>query len=327
LVWEKTAEYNLGLDFSIYKGRLSGTVDLYNKNTSDLIMPRNLPYTSGFGSYQMNIGKINNRGIQMTLRGDIIRNKNLVWNMGITFYKNKNKIVDLYGDKQDDKGSSWFIGQPIRISYGYDMIGVWQEEEAAAAAVYGAKPGWPKLRDVMNEDPAKPRINVEEDRVIIPTDPKWIGSLNTSVSWKGIDLYLNINTRQGARGGSSEYGGEPGRRNTIQEDFWTPENRSNKHPIPYYAGAFTAGGPNASDNGLGDYGLLDLSYIRLANVSLGYTLPAGFVKKLSISNARFFVNVSNPYVYAPNYKGNDPENTGRGYPMVTAYQFGLNLSF
>jgi TonB-linked SusC/RagA family outer membrane protein len=328
LVWEKTAEYNLGLDFSIYKGRLNGTVDLYNKNTSDLIMPRNLPYTSGFGSYQMNIGKINNRGVQLTLRGDIIRNKNLVWNMGITFYKNKNKIIDLYGDKLDDIGSSRFIGQPIRVWYGYKMIGVWQEEEAAAAAVYGAKPGWPKLEDVKNDDPEKPRINATEDRQIIPTDPKWIGSLNTSLSWKGIDLYLNINTRQGARGGSDEYVGEPGRRNTIQEDFWTPENRSNEHPMPYYAtGTFTAGGPNASENGLGNYGLRDLSYIRLANVSLGYTLPAGFVKKLSMSNARVFVNVSNPYVYAPNYKGNDPENTGRGYPMVTAWQFGLNLSF
>jgi TonB-linked SusC/RagA family outer membrane protein len=333
LVWEKTAELNFGLDFSIYKGRLSGTIDLYDKNTDGLIMPRNLPLTSGFSSYQTNIGKINNKGIQLTLRGDIIRNNNLVWNMGITFYKNKNSIVDLDGTKQDQPGSSWFIGHPIRVSYGYDMIGVWQEEEAEQAAVYGAKPGWPKLLDVTNgvtEDGDEiKRINVEEDRVIIPTDPKWIGSLNTSVAYKGFDLYLNIYTRQGARGGSSEYGGEPGRRNTIQEDFWTPENRSNEHPIPYYAGSstFKAGGPNNSENGLGDYGLRDLSYIRLANVSLGYTLPVKFTKKFSVSNARVFMNVSNPYVYAPNYKGNDPENTGRGYPVVTAWQFGLNLSF
>jgi TonB-linked SusC/RagA family outer membrane protein len=328
LVWEKTAELNLGLDFSLYKGRLNGTIDLYDKNTDGLIMPRNLPLTSGFGSYQMNIGKVNNSGIQVTLRGDIIRNDNLVWNMGIMFYKNRNKIVDLYGDKQDDEGSSWFIGHPIRIWYGYDMIGIWQEEEADEAAVYGAKPGWPKLRDVMNEDPEKRRIYTTEDRVIIPTDPKWIGSLNTTLSYKGIDLYLNINTRQGARGGSPEYGGEPGRRNSIKVENWTPQNRSNEHPMPYYAtGTFKAGGPNASDNGLGDYSLYDLSYIRLANVSLGYTLPANFTRKFSVSNARVYVNVSNPYVYAPNYKGNDPENTNRGYPMVTAYQFGLNLSF
>jgi TonB-linked SusC/RagA family outer membrane protein len=327
LVWEKTAEYNLGLDFSIYKGRLSGTVDLYSKDTDGLIMPRNLPLTSGFSQYQMNIGKINNSGIQLTLKGDIIRNDNLVWNMGITFYKNKNKIVDLYGDKQDDVGSSWFIGHPIRVWYGYDMIGIWQESEAEQAAVYGAAPGWPKLKDVMNEDPDKPRINAEEDRVIIPTDPKWIGSLNTSLSWKGFDLYLNINTRQGARGGSSEYNGEPGRRSGIALEYWTPQNRSNEHPIPYYNGTFKAGGPNQSENGVGDYGLYDLSYIRLANVSLGYTLPGNFTRKFSVSSARVFANVSNPYVYAPNYKGNDPENTSRGYPMVTAWQFGLNLSF
>jgi TonB-linked SusC/RagA family outer membrane protein len=330
LFWEKTAEYNLGVDFSIYKGRLSGTVDLYTKNTDGLIMPRNLPLTSGFDKYQMNIGKVNNRGIQLSLKGDIIRNKNLVWNMGIMFYKNKNKIVDLYGDKQDDVGSSWFIGQPLRIYYGYDMIGVWQEEEAEEAAVYGAKPGWPKLKDVTNEDPDKPRINVNEDRVVIHKDPKWIGSLNTSLIYKGFDLYLNVNTRQGARDSSAEYGGEPGRRNSIAANNWTPENRSNEHPFAYIGGPFTAGGTNSSDNGLGDYGLRDLSYIRLANVALGYTLPVNFTKKFSVSNARIYVNVSNPYVYAPNYKGNDPETAGfgsKGYPMVTAWQFGLNLSF
>jgi outer membrane receptor protein involved in Fe transport len=241
LAWEKTSEYNFGLDFSIYNGRLSGTVDLYNKNTDGLIMPRNLPYTSGFSSYQMNIGKINNSGVQLSLKGDIIRTKDFVWNMGLMFYKNKNKIVDLYGDKQDDVGSSWFIGQPIRVWYVYDMIGVWQEEEAEEAAVYGTKPGWPKLKDVKNEDPDKPRINAEEDRVIIPVDdPKWIGSLNTSLSYKGFDFYLNIYTRQGTRGTSSESqrAGEPGRRNVIQEDFWTPENRSNEHPMPYLDGTF-----------------------------------------------------------------------------------------
>jgi TonB-linked SusC/RagA family outer membrane protein len=328
LVWEKTTEYNLGIDFSIYKGRLSGTIDLYNKNTDGLIMPRNLPLTSGFSSYQMNIGKVNNRGVQVILRGDIIRNKDLVWNTGITFYKNKNKIVDLYGNKQDDMGSSWFIGHPIRVWYGYKMIGVWQEEEAEAAAVYGAKPGWPKLEDVTNEDPAKPAIRSTEDRQIISTDPKWIGSLNTSLAYKGFDLYVNINTRQGVRCGSSEYQtGEPGRRNVMQEDYWTRENRSNKHPLAYALGTFKPGGPNNSENGLGDYGLFDLSYIRLANVSLGYILPGSFTEKFSVSNARIFMNVSNPYVYAPNYKGNDPENTNRGYPMVTAYQFGLNLNF
>ncbi|MDR1455548.1 MAG: SusC/RagA family TonB-linked outer membrane protein, partial [Tannerella sp.] len=327
LVWEKTTEYNAGLDFSIYRGRLSGSIDLYDKNTNGLIMSRNLPYTSGFGSYQMNIGQINNRGIQMTLRGDIIRKKDLQWNMGITFYKNKNKIVDLYGDKQDDTGSSWFIGHPIRVWYGYKFLGIWQEEEAEAAAVYGAKPGWPKLEDVKNEDPSKPGIRASEDRQIIPTDPKWIGSLNTTLACKGFDLYLNINTRQGARGSSSEYQlGEPGRRNVMYEEYWTSENRSNKHPMAWAIGAFKPSA-NGSENGLGDYGLYDLSFIRLSNVSLGYTLPGKYTQTFSVRNARIFVNVNNPYIYAPNYKGNDPENTAASYPVTTSWQFGLSLNF
>jgi TonB-linked SusC/RagA family outer membrane protein len=326
LHWEKTREKDLGLDFSIFKGRLSATIDLYDKDTDGLIMPQNLPWTSGYGSYQTNIGLVNNKGVQILLKGDIIRKKDLVWNVGLTFYKNKNTIVDLDGTKQDQPGSAWFIGQPIRGYFGYDMIGVWQEEEAAEAAVYKAKPGWPKLRDVANLDPANPIINTAtgaDDRVFIPTDAKWIGSLNTTLTYKGFDLYVNINTRQGARGQSWEYqsAGEPGRYNTIQEDFWTPENRSNTHPMAYASGQFPS-----SAGGLGDYTYYDLSYIRLANVSLGYTLPNSLLSQYGLSNTRLFINVSNPYVYAPNYKGNDPEN-GRGYPAVTAYQFGLNLNF
>jgi TonB-linked SusC/RagA family outer membrane protein len=324
LHWEKTSEKNIGLDFSLFRGRLSGTVDLYDKDTDGLIMPRNLPLTSGFSSYQMNIGKINNKGVQIMLKGDIIRKNDLNWNVGVTFYHNKNAIVDLYGDKKDDVGSAWFIGKPIRGYWGYDMIGVWQEEEATAAAVYGAKPGWPKLRDVANLDPDNPKISTDtgaDDRVFIPNDPKWIGSLNTTLTYKGFDLYLNINTRQGTRGGSWEYQqtGEPGRYNTIQQDFWTPENRSNTQPMAWASGQF-------SPYGIGDYGQYNLSYIRLANVSLGYTLPKNLLSQYGLNNTRIFINVSNPFVYAPDYKGNDPEN-GRGYPAVTAYQFGLNLNF
>jgi TonB-linked SusC/RagA family outer membrane protein len=324
LQWEKTTEYNLGIDFGLFKGRLTGTIDLYDKNTNGMIMPRNLPLTSGFSQFQMNIGKINNKGIQVMLRGDIIRNKELVWNMGIMFYKNKNSIVDLYGDKQDDVGSGWFIGQPIRISRGYEFIGVWQEGEETEAAVYNAKPGYPKLRDVENVDPNNPRIDSSEggdDRVIIPTDPKWIGNLNTTVSYKGFDLYLGINTRQGQRGGSgNEYQTAMTAYNSVYLESWTPENRSNEHPRPWLDGG------NFGPTGYGSYMLLDLSFVRISNVSLGYTLPASLTRKFSSTRARVFVNVNNPYVFS-NYKGNDPETPGRGYPTVTAYQFGINLNF
>jgi TonB-linked SusC/RagA family outer membrane protein len=326
LTWETTTEYNLGIDFGLFKGRLTGTIDLYNKNTNGLIMPRNLPLTSGFSEFQMNIGKINNKGIQLMLKGDVIRNKDLVWNVGLSFYKNKNAIIDLYGDKLDDVGSSWFIGQPIRIAYTYEFLGIWQEGEEEEAAKYGAKPGYPKLRDVENSDPNNPKIDSgdgDNDRVIIPTDPKWIGSLNTSVSYKGFDLYLNINTRQGTRGGSgneSQIGGEMGRYNTLNEEWWTPENRSNEHPRQYLSGG------NFGPAGLGSYTLYDLSFVRIANVSLGYTLPVSLSRKFSSNNARVFVNIANPYVFSK-YKGNDPENPGRGYPTVTAYQFGVSLNF
>jgi len=323
LVWEKTAEYNFGLDFNLFKSRLNGTLELYDKNTDGLIMSRNLPQTSGFSSYQQNIGKTRNRGVQLQLKGDIIRNRDIVWNVGFTFYKNKNEIIDLYGDNKDDVGSNWFIGQPVRVWYLYDFVGVWQEDEVELAAKYGAKPGYPKFRDVTNPSDGTIRINPDEDRVVISKEPKWIGSWNTTLTYKNWDLYINMNTRQGQLAASNVHlagGGDPGRYNVINENYWTPENKSNTDPAPWAAGRY-------ANFGSSDWWLRDVSFVRLSNISLGYTLPKDISKKILSDYAKIYINVTNPYVWS-SYKGQDPQVTDPGtYPAVTSYQLGINLNF
>jgi TonB-linked SusC/RagA family outer membrane protein len=323
LVWEKSNETNLGLDFNIFNGRLNGSVELYNKLTDGLILSRNLPRTSGYGSYQQNIGKTQNQGIQIQLKGDIIRTKDFTWNAGLTFYKNNNSIIDLYGDKKDDVGSAWFIGQPIRVWYIYKFIGVWQEGEETEAAKYGAKPGYPKLLDIKNPENGPVRINADEDRVVISKEPKWIGSFNTTFSFKGFDLFINMNTRQGQKAASNVHlagGGEPGRYNVINENYWTPENKSNDAPAPWAANRYA----NFNNS---DWWVKDVSFVRLSNVSLGYTLPRNVSRKFASDYAKIYINVTNPYVWS-NYKGQDPEITSQGmYPAVTSYQLGLNISF
>lgn len=142
--WEKTEEYNVGLDFSLFNSRLNGTIDWYQRTTKDLILKRQLPVTSGFSEIYQNIGSTRNKGVELTLNGDIIRNTEWRWNVGITFAKNKNEILDLYGDKKDDVGSNYFIGHSIRSYYLLDFIGVWQENEAEEAAAYGLS------RDTLN---------------------------------------------------------------------------------------------------------------------------------------------------------------------------------
>ena len=323
LKWEKTEEYNIGLDFGLFNSRLNGAIDFYNRKTKDLILSRNLPATSGYTSITQNIGSTRNRGVEVTLNGDVVRNNKFSWNVGLSFFKNKNEILDLFGDKKDDIGSSRFIGHPIRVNYLLDFIGVWQESEAEQAAVYGAKPGYPKYRDIYNKDGEKQSININDDRYIISKEPSWIGGINTTLAYKGFDLYLSLNTRQGEKEWSDVHRvseDDPVRYAGFKGDFWTPENRSNSNPAPAVVGTY----PDLRNS---DYFVKDVSFIRLSNVSLGYTLPKKIVNKFSVQNAKVYVNVSNPYVWTK-YKGQDPQVIDREkYPAVTSYQLGVNLNF
>lgn len=324
LKWEKTEEYNVGLDFSLFNSRLNGTIDWYQRTTKDLILKRQLPVTSGFSEIYQNIGSTRNRGVELTLNGDIIRNTEWRWNVGITFAKNKNEILDLYGDKKDDVGSNYFIGHSIRSYYLLDFIGVWQEDEAEEAAAYGAKPGYPKYKDIYNKEGDAPNINLNDDRYIISRDPKWIGSLNTSVSYKGFDFYMSMYTRQGVRALSDAHkqsSDDPVRYRGFRVNYWTPENRSNDYPAPAIKGTYT-------DFSNSDYFVKDVSFVRISNISLGYTLPKDFIQKFRMENAKVYININNPFVFTP-FDGQDPQvgTDKKSYPSVTSYQLGVNLNF
>ena len=323
LKWEKLEEYNLGIDFDIYRSRLSGSIDLYNRTTRDLILSRNLPATSGYTSVTQNIGSTRNRGIELMLKGDVIRKNDFRWNIGLTFFKNKNEILDLYGDKKDDVGSNRFIGYPIRVYYRLIFDGVWQENEAEQAAVYNTRPGYPKYRDVYNPEGTPPRINVNDDRVIINRDPKWIGGLNTTLIYKGFDFYMHFNARQGVKLASDVHtihNSDPGRYIGFSANWWTPENKSNTDPAPYIAGTY-------SDIGNSDYFIKDVSFVRLSNITFGYTLPRNLINSLKMERAKVYINISNPYVWSK-YKGQDPQATDReDYLAAMNCQIGINLNF
>lgn len=323
LKWEKSEEYNIGLDFDLFGSRLGGTIDWYNRTTKDLILSRNLPATSGYTSITQNIGSTRNQGIEITLNGDLIRKKDFAWNMGISFFKNKNEILDLFGDSKDDIGSRRFIGHPIRVNYLLDFTGIWQENEAEQASLYNAKPGYPKYRDIYNKEGDDPNINLNDDRYIISREPSWIGGLNTTVAYKRFDLYLSINTRQGEKEWSDvhEVTNLDGRYMNFRGNYWTPENRSNSDPAPAGINGFYSDLINS------DYYVKDVSFVRLSNVSLGYTLSKNFTGRLRMERAKVYVNITNPWVWT-SYKGQDPQVIHRErYPAVTSYQFGINLNF
>jgi hypothetical protein len=131
-----------------------------------------------------------------------------------------------------------------------------------------------------------------------------------------------LNIRYGEKemaGGLSAGAGDPGRYNMPEADYWTPENRSNTDPAPWTSGMYPMLGSS-------DYYIRDVSFVRISTISLGYTFPSSIAKRIRAEQAKVYINISNPFVFTP-YPGQDPQVLGTGYPAVTAFQFGVNLSF
>ena len=178
--------------------------------------------------------------------------------------------------------------------------------------------------DIYNKEGDAPNINLNDDRYIISRDPKWIGSLNTSVSYKGFDFYMSMYTRQGVRALSDAHkqsSDDPVRYRGFRVNYWTPENRSNDYPAPAIKGTYT-------DFSNSDYFVKDVSFVRISNISLGYTLPKDFIQKFRMENAKVYININNPFVFTP-FDGQDPQvgTDKKSYPSVTSYQLGVNLNF
>ena len=170
LKWETTHSFNLGIDFSLFHDRLSGTIETYVANTKELLMSRNVPVMNGFQSIMDNIGQTRNKGVEITLNSVNMQNKDFTWTTNLNFFLNRDEIVELRGDGKDDITNKWFIGEPLRVIYDYNVIGIWQYDdpqyvkkevngniiegffnEQGEEIQAGALPGSAKLEDV-NKD-------------------------------------------------------------------------------------------------------------------------------------------------------------------------------
>lgn len=320
LGWERTEEYNLGIDFGFFRNRIEGAIDLYRRDTHDLLMERNLPITSGYGSTWQNIGKTRNTGVEVSLNTVPFVNKDWKWTVGLTFAYNKNEIVELYDGQTRDPGNKWFVGEPLKVDLLYKYAGVWQTNEAAEAKKYGYVPGNPKVLDANQNEKYD-----QEDQFIYNRIPKITGGLNTTLKYKNLDLNLYFYTRIGYgqvldlltyEAGSS-------RMNHLDVDFWTPDNPSNTFPTP-------VGSNSQPFLTQSDYAYRDLSFLRLKNINVGYTFPLGMIQKIKANRLRVYLAVDNPFVWTFNkFEGLDPENclSYSNHRPLTSFVFGLNVAF
>ena len=193
LTWETTGQWNVGVDFSFFRGRLSGTVDAYLQNTHDLLLDRQLPAVSGYTSVLTNVGKTRNKGIEVSLSTVNIQNKDFTWSTDFMYSTNK-EIVELYNGKVDDIGNSWFIGEALGVYYDYKKIGIWQDspEDLAEIEKYNKNghkfaPGMIKLLDIDGDH----KITADNDRMILGQKrPKHIFNLSNTFVYKGFDLNI-----------------------------------------------------------------------------------------------------------------------------------------
>ncbi len=314
LSWETSTMLNTALDFSFWNGRLNGTMEFYITHTDDILLRREIPpMNAGLNSIMDNIGKTKNTGFEFDIHSVNINRGSFRWNTGINFSMNRNEIIELYGDTQDDVGNRWFIGEPIDVYYTQFFDGVWQEDDDIANSIQpGAKPGDAKLRDINNDS----TIN-DEDRAIIGSPmPNFIFSLSNTFTYKGFSLYVFIHGMQGHMGGVSI--DRVGRFNTYYQDYWTSENPINTNIRPSFAGS-------GRMNGSLDY--YDASFIRLKDISLSYSFPRKWINGIRLTEAKVFLNLRDLYTFT-SYPGDDPEVLqSYRYPVPRTFLVGLNVKF
>lgn len=340
LRWEKTTQTNIGLDAALLGGRIDVTIDYYNKQTADLLLAVPLPMAAGGnGSVLKNAGSVENKGWEVYLGGRPLKQGSL-WQTGLTFALNRNKVLSLAEGQNEillgNPGlpgfakSLWLeVGQPLGLYRGYQYDGVWKSSEVEQAKKFGAVPGDSKYID-QNNDGA---INEKDIVNIGNAQPRFSFGWNNSFAYKGFDLNLFIQGVQGnhiynlsrVRFEASNGDADATSRKILNR--WTPQNENTD--VPSFKGS-NDGRLNSSR------WLEDGSYIRLKNVSLGYTLPIKPSQAAYLQQCRVYISATNWLTWTK-YSGFDPESSAgvdtragvdlATYPAQKSITIGLNLKF
>lgn len=345
LKWETTRTFNFGVDFGFFNNRLTGNIEVYVANTTDLLMSRKVPIMNGFSSIMDNIGETRNKGVEIGLNSVNIENKNFTWNTSVNFSLNRDKIIELRGDGKDDIDNKWFIGEPLRVYYDYNVVGTWQETDPSwGEKVWynndgsvkkrkwafwkdknsdkdeeiqsGAKPGSARLEDVDGDGV----INSKDKKVIGSKLPSFLLSMTNSFTYKNFSFSFFLD---GVFGMTKE------RKDLNLErwdmkfnylsgmEYWTPERPTNEMTSLTYSP-------------FGKHTWYDkVSYVTVRNVTLGYDFKKEWLKAIGISALNVNVSVNNlcSFSNVDNTTNLDADDMYSSYPTNRSYMLGLNLTF
>jgi len=359
LKWETTEQWNLGVDLSFFDERIGLTMDIYRKNTRDLLLAAQLPYSSGFYNATKNIGKVRNDGLEISLNTLNIKTRDFQWSSNFNISFNKNKVLALSENQtalmtavqfdQNYNGQSSYIakiGLPMGLMYGYVYKGTYKYDDFNKSGnSYSLKSSVPHFSTENNTQPGMPKyadlngdgVVDSNDRTIIGRGlPVHTGGLTNDFTYKGIDLSIFFQW---------SYGNDIMNANRLF--FESSNNRSRElNQYASYTNRWTADNPtsdipaatNSSSNRVISSRIIeDGSFLRLKNVTIGYTFPSQMTKKWKIDKARIYVAAQNLWTWT-GYSGYDPEVSVRNsaltpgldyssYPRAYSVSFGVSLGF
>ncbi len=337
--WETVRQFNAGVDLSLLNQRINLTLDAYLKNTSDMLVPMSVPITTGYSDIyvpSINAGEIRNKGLELT-----VSSRNLTgqfeWDTDFNVSYNKNEVIKMNdgialftgGDINMTKVQVSAEGRPVNAFYGYVTNGIFQNQEEvdryATQVTGGTAPGDIKFRDLDNNGV----INADDRTFIGNPFPEWTFSMNNSFAYGNFDLQVFF---QGVAGNDiynanriwQESMSVPQNQTTKVLDRWTGEGTSNSVPRAVYSD------PNQNVRHSNRF-IEDGSYLRLKNLTLGYTLPKSVAQKAQLSMARLYLSCQNLFTLT-GYSGFDPEVGAGGvdlgtYPVTRTISLGLNIQF
>lgn len=321
LKWETTHIGNVGVDFSILKGRIGGTVEVYHMKTRDLLVERSLPSMTGYTSVWTNLGRVDNKGIEVTLNTVNVKSKKFEWRTDIVFSQNKNKIVSLYGvdadgdgKEDDDLGNRWFIGKPIDVFYDYIYDGIYQKGETMPT---GFLSGFARFKDLNGDG----LLNAANDRAIVGQgQPKFRWGVTNTLTYADFQFSIFINAMSGWIGIFNEMdynfdSVDPMRpSNMIDADWWTEENPNAKRPSLAYKRSV-----------LGHNWYVSRDFIRIQDASLAYNVPQSMLNKLRFSGLSIYASAKNLATFT-DWQGTNPE-TITSFPIARSFAFGIRAAF
>ena len=329
LGWESTEAINAGFESAWLGNRLFVDLDFYFSKTKDQIFTRNIPVMTGFKTITTSMGQVDNSGIDLTVKSVNIQNNDFLWTTSVTFWKNNNKLVKLYGEDRDGDGiedddiaNSLFIGKSLGAIYGYKQIGIVQEDDTEYIKLTGAAPGAPKYEDIDGVE----GITADDRKILGYSKENFRLNMSNNLTYKNFEFYMLVT---GVFGGNDHFlqdnqqayltsGTGLFNANISYKPYWTPENKSNKYP-------------SATFSGDGRFlGLQSRGYVRIQDITLSYNFNQQWVKNSSINSLRLFLAAKNVATFS-NWVGGDPE-TGATYisgtyPVMATYSIGATISF